>query len=157
MLSKASLLASALTSMNFLACSVLGVREHRVAERGHPAIIQLDDAIRDVENAVVVGHQNDGDTLFLGETLHQIHRVATGLLVERRRGFVCEDDLRLPDQRPCDRDPLLLPAGKLFRVVTHPVTEAHRLEYFDGAPPHLALRKLFVERHAHLDVLYGVQ
>ena len=51
------------------------------------------------------------------EVAHHDEHLADELGVERRRDLVEQHDVRLHHQRARDRDPLLLPAGELVRVL----------------------------------------
>ena len=117
--------------MSIMCCVFVG---DRVGERRQPAVLEVDDAVGDVEDAVVVRDQQDGDALLLGEVVHQVDDVAAGLLVERRGRLVGEDDARPRGERARDRDALLLAARELAREVVEPLAEADRLEHRDGAP-----------------------
>src|ERR687887_221982 len=50
-------------------------------------------------------------------------------LVEVARGLVRQQQARLEDQRPCERDALLLAARKLARLVVEPVAEPDDLQH----------------------------
>ena len=54
--------------------------------------------------------------------LHQ----GLALVVQGRGGLVQEEDLRVPDQRPRDGDPLLLAAGQLGAALPHHRVQAVR-------------------------------
>ena len=135
---------------------VLGARSHRAGERREAPILEVDDAVGHVENAVVVRDQQHGDALLLGECLHQIHDIAPGLLVERRRRLVGEDDARPTGEGAGDRDALLLSSRELAREVMDPFGEADRLEHRVGALPHLRGAPA-VQLQGHLNVLQGAQ
>ena len=126
----------------------------RGGERRQPAVLEVDDAVGDVEDAVVVRDQQHGDALLLGQIVHQVDHVAAGLLVERRGGLVGEDDARPPGERAGDRDALLLPARELAREVRAArCAQADRFEHLDGALTDLLARQLAVQVERHLHVL----
>ena len=53
---------------------VLIVGDDGVGERLQAAVLEVDDAIGDVEDAVVVGHQHDGGAVGARQVLHQVDR-----------------------------------------------------------------------------------
>ncbi len=55
---------------------VLRVGDHGVGERRDAAVLEVQDAIRDVEDAVVVGDEQDRRPLFLRQRLHPIDDLA---------------------------------------------------------------------------------
>ena len=56
---------------------------------------------------------------------HQVDDGLAGFGVEVRGGFVGEDDQRIGHERPCDRDPLPLPAREFIGTVMHEILETH--------------------------------
>jgi len=90
--------------------------ERRLHVGDDPAANEVDDPVGPVEHPLVVRDDQDrgpggagGEFVEKGE-----HLLARGG-VERGRGLVGEDQRRLVDQRPRDRDPLVLAAGELRR------------------------------------------
>ena len=66
------------------------------------------------------------------QALEQPHDLVRGGRVQVARGFVCQDQRRMVDQRARDRHPLPLPARQLVRLVRGPVRQADgpdRLDY----------------------------
>src|SRR5665647_1078012 len=61
---------------------------------------------------------------FLGEPLHHVEHLADELGVQRAGRLVEEHELGLHRERPGDRDPLLLAAGQVRRIVVGPIGEA---------------------------------
>lgn len=84
----------------------------------------MNNAVGNVENAIVVGDQKNGAALLLGEALHELYHVATRLAIESRRGLVGQNELGLGDQGVGDRNPLLLPTGSVLGAVIESVPEA---------------------------------
>jgi hypothetical protein len=113
---------------------VLVVADHVVGERGEPAVLEVDDAVGDVEDAVVVGDHQDGRALLLGQHLHALDHLAPRLLVERGRGLVRQQDLRLGRERARDRHALALAAGQGLALVIEPLAEPDRLQHGARAP-----------------------
>jgi hypothetical protein len=89
------------------------LRRHRLRERFDATVLEMEDAIGDVEDAAVVRHQHDAGRLFSGELLNQVRDVAPRFPIERRRRLVGEDDLGVVDQRARDRHALTLAAAEL--------------------------------------------
>ena len=96
-----------------------GVREAREAP-----LLEVNQAVGNVEYAVVMGHQQDRAPIPLGQLMEALDDFAPRLLVERRRRLVGEDDTRAPGESASDGDPLLLPGGELVRVFTRVLFEA---------------------------------
>ncbi len=65
---------------------------------------------------------------------HDDEHLADELRVERRRDLVEEHDVRLHHQRPGDRDPLLLAARELMRVLVGLLLEADAREQLASPP-----------------------
>ncbi len=86
------------------------------AVRGNLAIDQPDMARRVAGHVVLVGDHDDGHPLRVQIGQH-LHDLVAAFLVEVAGGLVGQDHLRAGHQRPRDRHPLLLPAGKLGRIV----------------------------------------
>ena len=79
---------------------------------------------------------------FAGEIAHDDEHLADELRVECRRDLVEEHHVRLHHQRPGDRDPLLLAARELVRVLIRLLREADAREELPAAPLRLATRHL---------------
>src|SRR5258708_56523 len=71
-------------------------------------------------------------TAVLVEGADPRRRVAAGRRVEVAGGLVGRDEGRVGDERPRDRDSLLLPSGKLGWPVVYPIGQANRLEGLQG-------------------------
>ena len=70
------------------------------------------------------------------QAAQEFHHRLAALLVERTGWLVADHELWLVHERPRNRDPLLLPAGKLgWRRVRHPAVKPHLLEKA-GRPLH---------------------
>ena len=104
-------------------------------ERVHAAtlpVLDVDAPLGRDRHVAVVGDQDDGGAGALSSCEEREH-VRARLRVEVAGGLVREQDRGLGDERPRDRDPLLLAAGELGRLVVHPVAEAEPLERLAGA------------------------
>src|ERR1041384_4796058 len=97
-------------------------RGHRVVA-DDPPVTELDDAAGVLRDVGLVGHQDDGDALLV-QRLEQRHHLDRGPAVEVAGRLVRQQNRGAGDQRPRDRDPLLLPAGELARLVVEAVAEA---------------------------------
>ena len=80
-------------------------------------------------------------------------RARVGVEVPRR--LVREDHRRIVEQRPRDRDALLLSAGELARAVPHPIAEADLPKRREGA--RAAIMSIAAVHEGQLDVLDGVE
>ena len=106
-----------------------GLLRDSLLERLHVAVLEMQDAICDVENTVVVGDEDDARPLFSGELLNQISDIAARVLVERGRGLVGQDDFRLVDERAGDRHALTLAARELPDSLVHVLRHADAVEH----------------------------
>ena len=90
----------------------------------HHAVGEVNDAVRHAGNDRVVGYQ-DGRGCKL--TVHPIERLEhehASLAVERSRGFIAQEQIRLFHDGSRDSDALLLPAGKLRRKAITQIDDA---------------------------------
>jgi hypothetical protein len=96
------------------------------------AVLEHDAAARPVGDVGLVGDEDHRHALRiqLGEQPHDLFR---GLRIERPRGFVGEDELRLVHQGAGDGHALLLAAGEFGRGVLGTLGEAHACEARLGA------------------------
>ena len=60
----------------------------------------------------------------------QIHDLNAGFSIQRPRRLIRKQDLRIVHKRPCDRNPLHLPARKLVRLLVQLCTQPHSLQRF---------------------------
>ncbi len=77
---------------------------------------------------VVVGHVHGGDPELALQALQLEAHALAQLRVEVGEGFVEQEQLRLHDQRPREREALLLAAGELGRLAVGELVELHRPE-----------------------------
>lgn len=56
--------------------------------RNELAIFHINNAIGDVEDAIVVGNEKDCAAFLFGEGLHEFHNFATRFFVKGSRGFI---------------------------------------------------------------------
>ena len=83
----------------------------------------------------IVGHEDDGLAVVLGEAGQDVENKRRVLDVQVARGLVREDDGRLVGERARDRDPLLLPAGKVRPQPVELVAQADRLQEVGSRAP----------------------
>ena len=101
--------------------------------------------------ALVVGDHDHRGLVVPVETPEDLHDLVPHLGVEVARGLVGQEELGAPDDRPGDRDPLLLPAGELRGEVVHARGETYALEGGEGQPPALGAGEAAVdERQLHV-------
>src|SRR3712207_1165859 len=110
---------------------------HLVAD--HAAVLKgYDPLAHHVHHLLVVGsdHYRCADAVDAVQKLHDAH---ARVRVEVAGRLVGDEDRRLRDEGPCDRDALLLPAGELVGELLHLPAQPHKVEYLgdlraDGAP-----------------------
>ena len=78
-----------------------------------PAVVHVGDPLAELEDAVVVGHHDDGPVGPDGRLAEQLHDGQARLVVQRGRRLVADQQPRLVDQGPGDGDPLHLAAREL--------------------------------------------
>ena len=93
-------------------------------------------------------HHDDREPLVDVQPLKELEHRLAGLAVEVARGLVGHQHDRACDERPRDRDALLLPAGELARAMSQPIAEPHLLERVHRPlAPLLRARALIQQRH----------
>jgi hypothetical protein len=97
------------------------------------AVLDLEDAVGEVEDAVVVGDDDDGAVRLDRDGAQQVHDAAAGAGVERRGRLVADDQPGIVDQRAGDGDALLLPAGQLARQALGKLADVELLQRLGAA------------------------
>ena len=92
-----------------------------------PAVADPDDPPGPLGDLDLVGDQHDGPALRV-QLVEQRQGVLGGDRIEVAGRLVGQDQRRVGDQRPGDRDPLLLTAGQLTRPVTDPIGQPDPVE-----------------------------
>ena len=92
------------------------------------AVAHRDLAVRAGGDLQVVGDDDQRDAAVRVERLQQVHHLGPADAVQVAGRLVGEDHLRVADQRPGDRHPLLLAAGELVGRVVEPVAHADRAQ-----------------------------
>src|SRR5881628_861101 len=91
-------------------------------ELDDPAQVHDRDPVRHVpRHPDVVGDEHEGEPDIVTELEQEIHDPCADRDVEHGHRLVRDDELRLEDDRPRDRDPLPLPAAQLVRIPVHEV------------------------------------
>ena len=91
----------------------------------------MDKSVADADDAVgmggdrrVVRDQDDRQAILAVEVAEEVEDLLAGLGVEVAGGFIGDQERAPVDQRPGDRDPLLLPAREPGGLVVEAVAEA---------------------------------
>ncbi len=129
---------------------VLLEAEHRGLN--HAAVLQVDPPVGALPHLFIVGHHQDGVSLFV-QLFQNPHDDLFVGRVQVSRGLVGQDDLRLVDQGPRDGHPLLLASRQLRRQMLRPVPQTYLVE----RPPRFLLVGHAVEVLRHHDVLQRAQ
>ena len=82
------------------------------------------DTVADLAREVHLVRDDEHRHALACEIAHDDEHLADELRVEGRRDLVEEHHVRVHHQRPCDRDPLLLAARELVRVLIRLLLEA---------------------------------
>ena len=117
----------------------------------------MQDAVGDVEDAVVVGDEQDRRAALAGQRLHAIDHFAARGLVEGRGRLVRQHHRRFPDERPRDRHALALAAGQLVRPLAGVLAEADGFEHRVGLARQVGARGPPRHAQAQLHVLRGAE
>ncbi|MNJ57821.1 hypothetical protein D3C77_534290 [compost metagenome] len=67
-------------------------------------------------NAEIVTDEQVGKMEFLLNVLHKVEHLGLNGYIEGRYRLICNNQLGFQGDRPCNADPLALPAGKFMRV-----------------------------------------
>ena len=100
----------------------------RVERPGEAAVAHEHDAIGPRGGGRVVGDHDERARALVDGATQQREHTSPGPGVERTGGLVGEDHVGLPDERPGDRDPLLLTARELCGTVLDPVPQPDAFE-----------------------------
>ena len=83
---------------------------------GYLTVVHVCDAIGKIEDAIVVGDDEDGAFRADCDLAQQFHHMVAGVFVEGRGGLIADDELGVVNQRAGESDSLLLTPGELVRV-----------------------------------------
>jgi hypothetical protein len=83
-------------------------------------VFHFEDAVEDIERAVIVRDDDDAGVLLAGDFGEEFHDLAAALAVESGGGFVGEDEAGLVGERTGHGDALLLAAGECDGQVVGP-------------------------------------
>ena len=129
-------------------CDVAG--GWRLERAGDPAVGEQHDAVGVGRRYRIVGDHHDRVPVLVDDLAQQREHAVPGGHVQRSGRLVGEQHLRPGHERPGDRDPLLLAAGKL----RGPVAQAHVQPDAGGDVAHgRAPRPVAAEPQRQLDVL----
>ncbi len=139
------------------------VRVLRVGEKVlHRRLLRLPAGVHDhhavgevCDHAQVVRDQDDRGAEPLSNFAQEVEDPGLNGHVERRRGLVGDQDLRVARKRNRDHHPLAHPAGELVRVLLDPaarVRDVHEIEQLHHPRPGLTLGHVHVLLHDLLDL-----
>src|ERR1700704_1815758 len=84
-------------------------------------------------NSIIMGHHDDGPPLTI-EFCHDFHDPCRSSRIEIPGGLVCKEQRRVVDQGPCDRNPLHLASGELWRCMLYPLQKSDLFDQLKGPP-----------------------
>ena len=90
-------------------------------------LLQMQGATRELGRLRIVGHDDNRLAVLAVQELQQAEDLVRGLAVEVARGLVAHEQLGVRNQRPRDRDALLLPAGELRGLCLRAIGETDHL------------------------------
>ena len=105
-----------------------------------------------MQHSRIVSHNHHCPSPIPRQRRQNLHHGLSALGIERRRRFVRQDDPRLARECSSDRNPLLLTAAHVRRIVLAPIGKAHLLQQFACASARRRLRHSF-QSQSHFDVL----
>ena len=112
----------------------------------------MHDAVGDVQDAVVVRHEQHRASTAAREVADELDHLPSGLLVERGGGLVGEHDARITRERAGDGHALPLSAGELIGAPIGMGLEPDRAQHAEGAFTHLRFGTGVLVHERHLDV-----
>ena len=93
-----------------------------------PAVMNMQDAVRDLGQRRVMGDDDAGLALGFVEFLQSFEHQLAHAEIQVAGGLIAQDQDRVLGQRPGHGYPLLLAAGKLRGEVVHPVLQPDDVE-----------------------------
>ena len=100
-------------------------------------IAEGDPPLGVIGDATVMRDQHDSPP-FVVERPEERHDLFSGRLIERAGRLIRQQNTWIVDQRPGNRDSLLLPAGQFGGPVVRPVRQSHRRQMMHRPLPPLA-------------------
>src|SRR5690606_31869368 len=135
--------AARATAAGETSCGRSGVRDDR-------AVRETDRAPRARGEVWIVRDEHERRAALAVELLEQLDDGLARAGVEVPGRLVGEQDLGLVDERARERDALLLPAGKLGRIMVEPIAEPDAAEQLRGASRDVPPVAAQLERHLHV-------
>ena len=117
----------------------------------------MNEAVGQLDDAVVVGHHDDRGAVLDGQILEEAHDIAGRIGIEGGGRLVGQDQPRAVGKGARDRHPLALAARQLARLVVDAGAEPEALQHGDAALAHLRARMAAGELQRHLHILVGGQ
>src|SRR5262245_5473937 len=97
------------------------------------SIFEMNVPIAECGDVRIVSHDDDGDSVLPVEPLENRHDLHACARIQRACRFVRENNTGIINERPCNRDTLLLTARKLAGLMLFAPCQSHRAESFHSA------------------------
>lgn len=95
-------------------------------------VLHFQNAVKDVERAVIVCHDEDAGIPLVGDFGEKLHDLTPSMAVESGGGLVGEDEAGIVREGSGDGDPLLLSAGKSDRKIVRAFADPEVIQQFSG-------------------------
>ena len=112
---------------------------------GDAAVLKHEDPIGEVENAIVVGHDDTGAVLGNGDFAQEIHNAPTRARIKRGGWLIAHNKARFVNQCARNCDALLLTTGKLLGQFVGLIRDVELGQQFD------CFLACLIDRHAFCD------
>jgi hypothetical protein len=93
-------------------------------------ILKKDDTVGERSSARVMGYHHDGCPQFAAGTLQQFEDTPSRFGIQISGWLISQDDFRVIDEGPDDRNPLLLASRELIRTMHRAIVQADQTKQF---------------------------
>src|SRR5437016_3218356 len=97
----------------------------RIGSANQPAVLELNEAIDNVQVPRVMRHERHGVAPFVGNLAQQLHDRMPALRIQARSRLIRQYKRRSSRQRACDGNPVLLPAAHIARPKVLSMAQTH--------------------------------